>query len=280
MFSNFRIWASGFLAWAILPSAFALTNNLALTPPMGWNSWNEFACGVDETIVRAEADAMVANGMAAAGYQFINIDDCWQTNRDTNGVIVADPVKFPSGIKALADYVHSRGLKLGVYSDHGTETCQSRPGGYGYEYLDALTYASWGVDYLKYDNCNLPSGDNAELDYSHMSDALMKSGRPITFSICAWTYTSWDPALGNLWRSTGDINDSYSSMLANLQGNEPSAYFAGPGRWNDPDMLEVGNNGMTATEYQTHFSLWCMVAAPLIYGQRSQHDEPRKRKPF
>jgi alpha-galactosidase len=209
---------------------------------------------------------MASNGMAAAGYQFINIDDCWQSSRDGNGVIVADPVKFPSGIKALADYVHSKGLKLGVYSDHGTATCQGRPGGYGYEYLDALTYASWGVDYLKYDNCNNPAGDNTQLDYFHMCDALLRCGRPITFSICAQAYASWDPALGNLWRSTDDINDSYARMLVNLQGNEPPAYFAGPGRWNDPDMLEVGNGGMTATEYQTHFSLWCITAAPLITG--------------
>jgi alpha-galactosidase len=258
--------ASLALALVCPPATDALTNNLALTPPMGWNSWNKFACSIDETIVRAEADAMATNGMAAAGYQFINIDDCWQTSRDGNGVIVADPVKFPSGIKALAAYVHSKGLKLGVYSDHGLETCQGRPGGYGYEYLDALTYASWGVDYLKYDNCNNPPGDNTQLDYFHMCDALLKCGRPITFSICAQAYASWDPPLGNLWRSTDDINDSYGSMLVNLAGNEPPAYFAGPGRWNDPDMLEVGNGGMTATEYQSHFSLWCIVAAPLITG--------------
>jgi alpha-galactosidase len=266
---NLKIWkyfvvlALG-AAW--LSSAHALTNNLALTPPMGWNSWNKFACDIDETIVRAEADAMATNGMKDAGYQFINIDDCWQTGRGANGVIMADPVRFPSGIKALADYVHSKGLKLGVYSDHGTATCQGRPGGFGYEYLDALTYASWGVDYLKYDNCNLPAGDNTQLDYFHMSDALMKCRRPIVFSVCAQAYASWDPPLGNLWRTTDDINDSYARMLVNLAGNEPPAYFAGPGRWNDPDMLEVGNGGMTATEYQTHFSLWCIVAAPLITG--------------
>ena len=267
MNSQFRIGLTAIaLALAGTPSVHALTNNLAATPPMGWNSWNKFACGIDETIVRAEADAMATNGMKAAGYQFINIDDCWQTSRDSNGVIVADPSTIPSGIKALADYVHSRGLKLGVYSDHGTATCQGRPGGFGYEYLDALTYASWGVDYLKYDNCNNPPGDNTQLDYFHICDALLKCGRPITFSICAQAYASWDPELGNLWRSTDDINDSYARMLVNLAGNEPPAYFAGPGRWNDPDMLEVGNGGMTATEYQTHFSLWCIVAAPLITG--------------
>ena len=158
----------------------ALTNGLALTPPMGWNSWNNFGCSINESIIRSMADEMATNGMKAAGYQFINIDDCWQTSRDPTGAIGADPAKFPSGIKALADYVHAKGLKLGVYSDHGLLTCGGRPGGYGYEYLDANTYASWGVDYLKYDNCNLPAGDNLQTDYFHMSDALMKSGRPIT----------------------------------------------------------------------------------------------------
>src|ERR1035437_7386463 len=147
-----------------LGSAWGLTNVLALTPPMGWNSWNHFQCNIDETIIKSMADVMATNGMRVAGYQFINIDDCWQANRDSNGVIVADPTRFPGGIKALADYVHSKGLKLGIYSDHGTSTCQGKPGSYGYEYLDALTYASWGVDYLKYDNCNLPSGDSTNVD--------------------------------------------------------------------------------------------------------------------
>ncbi len=154
---------------------------------MGWNSWNYFGCNVSDTLIRGIADLMATNGMQAAGYQFINIDDCWQVSRDTNGVIMPDPTRFPNGIKALADYVHSKGFKLGVYSDHGLETCQGRPGGYGYEYLDANTYAAWGVDYLKYDNCNLPAGDDAEADYLRMADALMSSGRPITFSLCHWS---------------------------------------------------------------------------------------------
>jgi alpha-galactosidase len=252
------------LAWPL--STRALTNNLALTPPMGWNSWNHYACNISDPIIRGIANAMATNGMKAAGYQFINIDDCWQVTRDTNGVIVPDPTRFPYGIKALADYVHSKGLKLGVYSDHGLETCQGRPGGFGYEYLDANTYAAWGVDYLKYDNCNLPAGDVSQTDYARMADALMKSGRPITFSICHWSFESWEPAAGNLWRTTGDISDSFASMVSNLGGNSPPAYLAGPGRWNDPDMLEVGNGGMTFTEDQAHFSLWCLVSAPLIAG--------------
>src|ERR1035438_6233843 len=231
----------------------ALTNGLALTPPMGWNSWNHYGCNISDTIIRGIANAMATNGMKAAGYQFINIDDCWQVSRDSNGVIVPDPTRFPNGIKALADYVHSQGLKLGVYSDHGLQTCGGRPGGYGDEYLDANTYAAWGVDYLKYDNCNLPAGDVSQTDYARMADALMKSGRPITFSLCHWSFASWEPGSGNLWRTTGDINDSFASMMSNLNGNSPSAYLAGPGRWNDPDMLEVGNGGMTSTEDQAHF---------------------------
>jgi alpha-galactosidase len=251
----------------LLPvSSHALTNSLALTPPMGWNSWNHYACNISDPIVRSIADTMATNGMKAASYQFINLDDCWQISRDTNGVIVPDPTRFPNGIKALADYVHSKGLKLGVYSDHGLETCQGRPAGFGYEYLDANTYAAWGVDYLKYDNCNLPAGDVAQNDYARMTDALMKSGRPITFSICYWSFVSWEPGSGNLWRTTGDISDSFSSMISKLSANSLPAYLAGPGRWNDPDMLEVGNGGMTFTEDQSHFSLWCLMSAPLIAG--------------
>jgi len=256
------------LQLAILPvgTGRALTNNLALTPPMGWNSWNHFGCNIDESIIKSEADAMKASGLEASGYQFINIDDCWQNSRGSNGVITADPSKFPGGIKALADYVHSDGLKFGLYSDHGYATCAGRPGGYGYEYLDANTYASWGVDYLKYDNCNQPPGDNTPADYARMSDALIKSEHPITFSLCFWTFDSWEPGVGNLWRTTGDISDSYASMISQIDPSSQSAFVAGPGRWNDPDMLEVGNGGMTATEDQTHFTMWCIMAAPLILG--------------
>ncbi len=251
----------------LLPhAAFSLTNGLALTPPMGWNSWNRYHCNINESIIRSMADTFVTSGLQAAGYQFVNIDDCWQISRDSNGVIVADSNKFPGGIKALSDYVHASGLKLGVYSDHGTNTCQHKPGSYGYEYLDANTYAAWGVDYLKHDNCNLPAGDVPQADYARMSDALIKSGRPITFSLCFWTFDSWEPDLGNLWRTTGDINDTWARMISRIDQNAPSAFFAGPGRWNDPDMLEVGNGGMTDTEYRTHFTLWCIAAAPLIAG--------------
>ena len=233
---------------------------------MGWNSWNYYGCNVSDAIIRGVADAMATNGMKAAGYQFVNIDDCWQTSRDPNGVLVADPVRFPYGIQGLADYVHSKGLKLGIYSDHGTLTCAGRPAAYGHNYVDANTYASWGVDYLKFDNCNLPAGDSTNVDDTAMANALMNSGRSIVFSLCNWQFVSWEPGAGNLWRTTGDINDSFSSMLSNLSGDSPPAFFAGPCRWKDPDMLEVGNGGMTFSEDQAHFSLWCMVAAPLIAG--------------
>ena len=241
-------------------------NGLALTPPMGWNAWNYFQFNIDETVVRAIADAMATNGMKAAGYQFINLDDMWQKSRDSNGVIVPDPIRYPSGIKALADYIHSKGLKFGLYSDHGLQTCQDRPGSYGYEYIDANTYAAWGVDYLKYDNCVLPSGDNIPNDYARMADALLKTGRPITYSICSWSFGSWQPYIGNLWRTTGDIGSTFASITGIVGKNSAPAFFAGPGRWNDPDMLEVGNGNLSFIENQSHFSLWCLMSAPLLAG--------------
>jgi len=245
---------------------------------MGWNSWNRFACSVNEKIIRDTADAMIASGMRDAGYQYVVIDDCWHGPRDANGFITADPQKFPSGIKALADYVHARGLKFGIYSDAGRFTCGGRPGSQGHEYQDALSYARWGVDYLKYDWCN--TGDrNAQEAYALMADALRQTGRPIVFSMCEWGTAKpwlWAKNVGNLWRTTGDIWDSFSAkdkahdwahpMLENVDSNEPLWPHAGPGHWNDPDMLEVGNGGMTIAEYRSHFSLWAMMAAPLIAG--------------
>ena len=258
-------------------SAFALDNGLARTPPMGWNSWNKFGCkDINEKVVRASADTMAGNGMQDAGYQFIVIDDCWQVGRDANGNIIPDPDRFPNGIKALADYVHSKGLKFGIYSDAGTKTCAGRPGSWGYEYQDARQYAAWGVDYLKYDWCN-NGGQNSEAAYTRMSDALAKSGRPIVFSICEWGSTKpwlWAKNIGNLWRSTGDIQDCWEckkewgglgfvqiiDLMAGLES------YAGPGHWNDPDMLEVGNGGMTDSEYRAHFSFWALLSAPLMAG--------------
>ena len=255
----------GLVNWGSVQPAQAESNGLALTPPMGWNSWNHFKCtGLNENVVKAEADAMASNGMMAAGYKYINLDDCWAGSRDSNGNIVADPTSFPSGIKALADYVHGKGLKLGIYSDRGTQTCALRPGSQGHEQQDANSYASWGVDYLKYDNCHATL--DKQTQYTTMSNALKNSGRGIVFSICSWSFMSWQPSVGNLSRTTGDISDNWSSMISRFDTNSQYASYAGPGYWNDPDMLEVGNGGMTAIEDQTHFALWAISAAPLITG--------------
>ncbi|HEX8724211.1 MAG TPA: glycoside hydrolase family 27 protein [Gemmatimonadaceae bacterium] len=243
-------------------------NGLALTPPMGWNSWNRFGCNVSDSLIRGMADAIVASGMRDAGYQYITIDDCWQVSRDADGTIVADPARFPHGIKALADYVHGKGLKFGIYTDAGRFTCQHRPGSYGHEVQDAKTYAAWGVDYVKVDWCNA-EGIDAPAQYAKIRDALLHAGRPIVFSICEWGSNrpwEWADTTGNLWRTTGDIWDSYQSMVANVDLSMQYWHAAGPGHWNDPDMLEVGNGGMTPDEYRAHFSLWAVMAAPLIAG--------------
>jgi alpha-galactosidase len=267
--------------------ALALDNGLARTPPMGWNSWNKFGCNVSEQLIRSIADSMVSSGLKDAGYQYVVIDDCWQVARDKEGNIVRDSKRFPSGIKSLADYVHSKGLKFGIYSDAGTGTCQNRPGGRGYEFQDARQYAAWGVDYLKYDWCN-HSTQNSEASYSIMRDALAKSGRPIVFSLCEWGSTKpwlWAKDVGNLWRATGDITNKWSTgektdglgvvqILDQLDGLES---YAGPGHWNDPDMLEVGNEGLTDTEARAHFSMWCILAAPLIAGNDIRSMTPEIR---
>ncbi len=247
----------------------------ALTPPMGWNSWNKFGCNVSDQLIRSVADAMVSSGMRDAGYTYVVIDDCWQVSRDAQGNIVPDPQRFPQGIKPVADYVHSKGLKFGLYSDAGTLTCQRRPGGRGYEFQDARQYAAWGVDYLKYDWCSHGTQDS-RASYSLMRDALVKAGHPIVFSICEWGSTepwTWATDIGNLWRTTGDIRDVWDTggqrglgvvQILDRQVGLESA--AGPGHWNDPDMLEVGNGGMSNTEYRAHFSMWSMLAAPLMAG--------------
>ncbi|KAK3124921.1 hypothetical protein QOZ80_7BG0596550 [Eleusine coracana subsp. coracana] len=235
-----------------------IANGLGLTPQMGWNSWNHFLCDINETVVRATADALVSTGLAKAGYNYVNLDDCWADGkRDNQGYMVANPRTFPAGIKALADYVHGKGLKLGIYSSAGTQTCSNRmPGSLGHEDTDAKTFASWGVDYLKYDNCN-PDGTNETVRFPRMSRALMNSGRPIFYSLCEWGYmdvAKWGGLYGNSWRTTGDINDTWTSMLFNIDTNDAFAQYAKPGGWNDPDMLEVGNGGMTYNR------------APLIIG--------------
>ncbi|CAF3165202.1 unnamed protein product, partial [Rotaria sp. Silwood2] len=248
--------------------SYQLNNGLGETPQMGWNSWNHFHCNINEKLIQQTADAIVATGLAVAGYEYVNMDDCWQVSRDAQGIIQADPQAFPSGIPALVDYVHSKKLKFGLYSDAGFKTCAGRPGSLHYETIDAKTYASWGVDYLKYDNCN-NDGTKPEVRYPVMRDALNASGRPIFYSMCEWgvdTPALWAANVGNSWRTTGDIGDNWNSMLNNIDINNEFADKAGPGGWNDPDMLEVGNGGMTDTEYVTHFSLWAISKAPLLIG--------------
>lgn len=248
---------------------------LARTPPMGFNNWNATHCEADfnAKMVKATADVFVKKGLKKAGYRYINLDDCWaEQQRDADGKLVPHHERFPDGIKDVADYVHARGLKLGIYTSAGTKTCddeQGIPGALGHEDSDARQFADWGVDYLKYDNCN-NQGVPAKKRYRAMRDALHRTGRPIVYGICEWGENDpwkWAPKLGGqLWRTTDDIGDDWDSMLGIMKKNLPLARYAGPGHWNDPDMLEVGNGGMSQTEYRTHFSMWSMMAAPLLIG--------------
>jgi alpha-galactosidase len=266
---------------ATTPAGSRATAGLAPTPPMGWNSWNKFGCRIDENLIRQTADAMVASGMKAAGYQYINIDDCWEAPaRDAAGNLATEPQRFPSGMKALADYVHSKGLKLGIYSSAGTGTCEKRPASLDHETADARTFAAWGIDYLKYDNCNNENRP-ALARYKAMGDALEATGRAIVYSLCEWGRNKpweWGRSVGgNLWRTTGDINDSWASMMGILDKQVGLEKYSGPNAWNDPDMLEVGNGHMTNAEYMAHFSLWALLNAPLIAGNdlRTMNDSTR-----
>src|SRR5215469_1690113 len=210
-------------------------SRMAQTPPMGWNSWNHFHCNVSDSMIRGEVDAMVSSGMRDAGYRYIVIDDCWQTSRDAHGTIVADSTRFPNGIKALADYVHSRGLEFGIYTDAGRQTCKGRPGTLDHEQQDATTYAAWGVDYVKEDWCRA-EGLDPRVQYEKFRAALAHTKRPIVFSICEWGVNrpwEWAPGIGNLWRTTEDISDTWSSMLDNLDMSTQHASVGGPGGWND-----------------------------------------------
>jgi alpha-galactosidase len=259
-------------------SAVAQKPTLAATPPMGWNSWNHFAGKVDDAAVRSAADAMVSSGMRDAGYIYINIDDTWEAGRDAQGNILTNP-KFPN-MKALADYVHSKGLKIGIYSSPGAKTCAGFEGSLNHERQDANTYAAWGIDYLKYDLCGLREqmkGQPHDVAYKIMVDAYKKmdaalkaTGRPIVYSLCQYgedAVWEWGAGVGgNLWRTTGDINDHYNRMAEIGFSQAGLAKYAGPGHWNDPDMLEVGNGGMKPDEYRTHMALWAILAAPLLAG--------------
>lgn len=249
--------------------------NIALIPPLGWNTWNTFHCDVDEQLIMGAADAMVSSGMKDAGYEYVVIDDCWQVGRDSSGKIIADPERFPSGIKALADYVHSKGLKFGIYSDAGTMTCAKRPGSLGYEKMDALTYNDWGVDYLKFDWCHTKNLKPSET-YPIMGKELSLVDGDIVFSICNWGVDKpwlWAGESGHLWRTTGDITPHFKGRMlpffntvTSIIDRQAKLYpYAKPGAWNDPDMLEVGN-GLSQSENRAHFSMWCMMAAPLMAG--------------
>ena len=257
---------------------------LADTPQMGWSSWNKFQTNIHEDLIKDIADKMVEYGLVDAGYVYLNLDDGWHGERDAQGFIHEDPEKFPSGMKALADYLHARGLKLGIYSDAGTNTCACYAGSLGHEYQDAFMYAHWGVDYLKYDWC-YTNNINPKGAYALMRNALRAAGRPILFSMCEWGSSKpweWAADVGHSWRTTGDIGISFMpiplrhgpdgrplwkalGVMEIVEMNEPLRQYAGPGHWNDPDMLEVGN-GMSVSEDRAHFTLWCMMAAPLILG--------------
>ncbi|MGD0464522.1 MAG: glycoside hydrolase family 27 protein [Tepidisphaeraceae bacterium] len=263
-------------AAAVLAAAPARGQELAPTPPMGWNSWNTFQTRIDEHLIESTADAMIASGMRDAGYINVNLDDGWsEKQRDANGNLVGDLKRFPSGMKALGDYLHARGFKFGLYNCAGTLTCAGYPGARDHEFQDAKTYASWGVDYLKLDWCHT-EGMKAPEAYKKMHEALVASGRPIIFSICEWGNSkpwTWASGIGQLWRTTGDIASCWdckkrwqTGWKVLLDQQIPLAKYAGPGHWNDPDMLEVGNRGMTLAEWRSHFSLWCILAAPLIAG--------------
>ena len=258
-------------------------NGLAATPPLGWNSWNHFGCTVTAADVEAAADALVRDGLQNIGYRYVNVDDCWQAaTRDEQGRLRADPARFPDGMKALGDYIHARGLSFGIYATPGRLTCgelyndyPGHLGSLGHEALDAMTFASWGVDYLKYDWCNADhDGVTRQSAFTTMRQALDSTGRPIVFSIHDKPETpvvAWRSSVANLWRTTHDIHDNWASMIGIANANAALASSAGPGHWNDPDMLEVGNGGMTAAEYRTQFSLWCEMAAPLLAGNDLSH---------
>ena len=249
-----------------------LDNGLARTPPMGWNSWNKFRGEVSDQVVREIADAMVSSGMKDAGYVYVNIDDTWEGSRDANGNIQTNK-KFPD-MKALADYVHGKGLKLGIYSSPGPRTCAGYEGSYAHELQDAKTWAAWGIDYLKYDWCSaaqVMKPIDMQAAYQKMGEALRAAGRPIVYSLCQYGLEhveTWGPAVGgNLWRTTGDIQDNWRSMSGiGFDKQTELEKYAAPGHWNDPDMLEIGNGGMTDAEYRTHMSLWSILAAPLLAG--------------
>jgi alpha-galactosidase len=258
-----------------------LSDGLAPTPPMGWNSWNRFGVKIDEHLVLETAEAMVSSGMRDAGYRYIVIDDGWMApERDRQGDLVADPEKFPNGIKALAGRIHALGLRFGIYTDAGTKTCQDLPASLGYEFRDARRFAEWGVDYVKVDWCHTEGMGPRGL-YAKWAMALHAARRPIVLSICEWGRArpwEWAGELGHLWRTCWDIQPDWSSILTILDRQAELHPFAGPDHWNDPDMLEVGNGALTTEQGRAHFALWSILAAPLMAGNdlRTMSDEVRE----
>ncbi|MGV3555614.1 MAG: glycoside hydrolase family 27 protein [Croceibacterium sp.] len=275
------------------PVAAQKAEGLALTPPMGWNSWNHYGCNIDETLIKRTADSLVSSGLRDAGYVYVNLDDCWHGARDEAGNIQPDPQRFPSGMKALGDYLHERGLRFGIYSDAGATTCAGRPGSQGHEFQDAAQYARWGVDYVKYDWCATGEGEgqrNPREAYVTMSRAIAASGRPMILSICEWGENEpwlWGKQYGHLWRTTGDIINCWdctvghgswtsSGVLPILDKQEALRAHSGPAGWNDPDMMEVGNLP-TLEENRSHFAMWAMLSAPLVIGTDVPAMEPEIR---
>lgn len=251
----------------LVPTTNAYDNGLGLTPPMGWNTWNKYHCDINEDLIKATAKSLVDLGLHDVGYQYINLDDCWQERRNRTGYIVEAKDRFPSGIKSLAAYVHSLGLKFGLYSDSGLLTCQRKPGGLGFESYDAAVYAEWKIDYLKYDNC-YGTGILKER-YHRMHRALNESGHPIFFSLCEWGVedpATWAGPVGNSWRTTDDISPTWDAVMRLIHLNDKWHSYAGQGGWNDPDILEVGNGDLTLGENRAHFTLWCLAKAPLLLG--------------
>eukprot|EP01028_Stygiella_incarcerata_P000928 TRINITY_DN1145_c0_g1_i3.p1 TRINITY_DN1145_c0_g1~~TRINITY_DN1145_c0_g1_i3.p1 ORF type:complete len:291 (-),score=58.66 TRINITY_DN1145_c0_g1_i3:61-933(-) len=266
-----RSFASAFLVgvlvfWTV--EVASLDNGLGRTPQMGWNSWNTFGCDVSEDLIKNMTTAMISSGMVDAGYKYMNLDDCVFVGRDSNKRLVPDPQRFPSGIAHLVDYVHSKGLKFGIYTDAGYETCQGRPGLYGYEQIDADTFAGYGVDYLKVDWCH-SEGMKAQDRYTMIGKALNATGRPMFYSMCEWGVDKpwlWSGPIANSWRMHGDISANWASICDIINSMEGLSQYAGPGAWNDPDMLEVGHPGLSQKQGQAHFSMWSIMNAPLLAG--------------
>jgi alpha-galactosidase len=255
------------LLLCVTPSR-SLDNGVGLTPPMGWNSWNAFHCDIDEKLIQSVANRIVELGLDTLGYNYVNLDDCWMKQARVGGKYVGDPDRFPSGMKAIGDFLHGLNLHFGIYTSAGTKTCAGFPGSLHHEQVDAQTFADWGVDYLKYDNCyswGIPAIDR----YSKMRDALNETGRPIFFSLCQWGLDEswkWAPAVGHAWRTTNDIESDWGSIQGNFWESQRHAERSGTGAWLDPDMLEVGNGQLTREENESHFSLWCFAKAPLLLG--------------